>query len=413
MAILCHRNNECGVNTPIKQIYPDLWRDLTKDYPPTPTNPTATARAYLESRGLNPDLIEFKQGNIYDKATNKEYQSLVIEQGGVIFQRLIDYSDKDKTRLNAYKGKVFVTNGALNSDCEKVFVTEGVINALSFEQCGYPAIATYSSGSIPEEWYKQNEFKHFVLAFDNDDAGTKGIQKTIKFFKEFEITNYSIALAPRGKDWNDLLADNQLNESSIDNAIFRGRLEFAESPFDYWLIYRERYSNAQKLVFEFKGETFKGYVKELANNGYELKVKKLADCIIRLLHSVIDDTQSDKQRMEHYIEIKSSREGKGRVRLDATELVRLDAFKSALQNHRQLFYGNGDDLTEFAAHLFKSRPPKIRALSTIGYDAKSNGFYFPKFMYDKDGRRIDANGDKYFQDANIKPFMDCSAMPLS
>jgi hypothetical protein len=24
MAILCHRNNECGVNTPIKQIYPDF-----------------------------------------------------------------------------------------------------------------------------------------------------------------------------------------------------------------------------------------------------------------------------------------------------------------------------------------------------------------------------------------------------
>jgi hypothetical protein len=56
MAILCHRNNECGVNTPVKDIYPDLWRDLAKDYPPTPTNPAATARAYLESRALNPDL---------------------------------------------------------------------------------------------------------------------------------------------------------------------------------------------------------------------------------------------------------------------------------------------------------------------------------------------------------------------
>lgn len=412
MAILCHRNNECGVNTPTKEIYPDLWRDLTKDYPPTPTNPKATARAYLESRGLNPDLIEFNQSKVYDKATNKEYQSLVIEHGGVTFQRLIDYSDKDKTRLTTYKGKVFVTNGALNPDCEKVFITEGVINALSFEQSGYPAIATYSSGSIPEDYYKQNEFKHFVLAFDNDDAGIKGIQKTIKFFKENEIKNYSIALAPRGKDWNDLLADNQLNNESIERATFQGRLSFAESPLNYWLIYLERYSNAQKLVFECKGETFKGYIKE-TKEGDEPKVKKLADCTIRLLHSVIDDTQDDKQRMEHYIEIKSSREGKGRVRLDATELVRLDAFKSALQNHRQLFYGNGDDLTEFAAHLFKPKPPKIRALNTVGYDAKSNGFYFPKFMYDKDGRRIDANSDKYFQDANIKPFMDCADTVIS
>ncbi len=163
MAILCHRNNECGINTPVKDIYPDLWRDLTKDYPPTQSNPTATARAYLESRGLNPDLIEFKQGKIYDRDTKKEYQSLVIEFDGVKFERLIDYSGKDKNRLNVYKGKVFETNGALNPDCEKVFVVEDVINALSLEQCGYPAIATYSSGSIPKEWYESNQHKQLRL----------------------------------------------------------------------------------------------------------------------------------------------------------------------------------------------------------------------------------------------------------
>ena len=145
----------------------------------------------------------------------------------------------------------------------------------------------------------------------------------------------------------------------------------------------------------------------------EIKVKHLADCTIRLLHSVIDDTQDDKQRMEHYIELYSKREGKGRARLDSTELVRLDAFKTALQNHRQLFFGNGDDLTALTEYLFKPKPPKIRALSTIGYDDKTGGFYFPKFMYDANGKRINANIDKYFQESNIKPFMDCSDSIIS
>lgn len=418
MAILCHRNNECGVNTPTKEIYPDLWRDLAKDYPPTSSNPTATARAYLESRGLNADLIEFKQGEIYDRDTKKEYQSLVIEQDGVKFERLIDYSGKDKNRLTGYKGKVFVTNGALNPDCETVFVTEGIINALSLEQCGYPAIATYSSGSIPKEWYESNQHKQFVLAFDNDNAGIKGIQKTIECFKTLDVTHYKIALTPRGKDWNDLLIGNQINEKTIEKAYWQGRLSFAKSAFDYFVIYLDRYTNANTLIFEFKGETFKGYlsaVKVDKVTEYEPHVKRLADCTIRLLHSVIDDSLDDKQRIEHYIELESSREGKGRVRLDATELTALASFKITLQNHRQLFYGNADDLTSVASYLFnqKPKPPKIRALSTIGYDAKSNGFYFPKFMYDVDGRRIDANVDKYFQIANIKPFMSCSDTVIS
>lgn len=418
MAILCHRNNECGINTPIKLIYPDLWQDLAKDYPPTPTDQKATARAYLESRGLNPDLIEFNQGKVYDRDTKKEYQSLVIERGGVTFQRLIDYSGKDKNRLSGYKGKVFETNSALINPegGNDVFVVEGIINALSLEQCGYGAIATYSSGSIPKEWYELNKENNFVLAFDNDAAGIKGIQKTIECFKELGIENYKIALSPRGKDWNDLLVDNRLDDKAIEKSYWQGRLSFADSALDYFNIYREWYDKTQSLIFEFKKETFKGFlVEEKNDDGVKIlvpQVKLLADCAIRLLHSVIDDTQDDKQLMEHYVEIESN-QGKGRIRLDAAEITRLDAFKIALANHRQLFYGSGHDLMSLASYLFKPNPPKIRALSTIGYDKKSNGFYFPKFMYDKDGRRIDANAEKYFEAANIKPFMDCGDTIIS
>lgn len=420
MAILCHRNNECGINTPVKDIYPDLWRDLTKDYPPTPENPTATARAYLESRGLNPDLIEFKQGKVFDNETKKEYQSLVTEYDGVTFQRLIDYNGKDnKTRLSKYSGKVYETNGALNSDCEKIFIVEAVIDALSLEQCGVAAIATYSSGHIPTDYYAANQHKTFVLAFDNDAAGIKAVKKTIECFKELDVTGYQIALPPRGNDWNNLLVTGGLSTDKLDATLkksyWRGRLATATTATDYFEIYANE-TGVNSLIFEFNGWTFKGYFFEKKIEGETVLVpaaKMILDCSIKLLHSVIDDSLDDKQRMEHYIEIESNREGKGRIRLDATELVKLDAFKGAMQNHRQLFYGTNSDLTDLAAYLFKPKPPKIRALSTIGFDEKSGGFVFPKFMYDKDGRRIDANSDKFFSGVNIKPFMSCSDTVIS
>jgi hypothetical protein len=50
-----------------------------------PTDKKATARAYLESRGLKPESVEFEQG------FKDNHQTLVIKQDGVTFDRLIDY----------------------------------------------------------------------------------------------------------------------------------------------------------------------------------------------------------------------------------------------------------------------------------------------------------------------------------
>jgi hypothetical protein len=134
-------------------------------------------------------LINFKQGYV------DSHQTLIIEYNGITFQRLIDYTGKDKTRLTSYKSKVFGTASAPDSNI--VFVTEGVLNAISFEQSWHAAIATYSSGSVPESYYQANKHMTFVLAFDNDKADIKGIQKTIDCFKKLGITAYKIALVPK------------------------------------------------------------------------------------------------------------------------------------------------------------------------------------------------------------------------
>jgi Toprim-like len=224
MAIMCHRNNECGETTPIKQVYPELWQDLSKQYPPTFTDKKATARAYLESRGLNANLIEFNQGY------KDKHQTVVIEHDGVTFHRLIDYTGKGKNRLTPYQGKAFESEKV--KDSKSVFVTEGIFEALSLDQSGCAAIATYSSGSLPKEYYQANADKEYILAFNNDTAGVNGIKKTIKCFDELGITNYKIALTPKGKDWNDLLVNQQLSpeniEKTLDKAYWQGKLTFAK-----------------------------------------------------------------------------------------------------------------------------------------------------------------------------------------
>jgi len=407
-AIICNRANKCGVTTPTKQIYPEFWRDLTKRYPSTPDDPKATAKAYLQSRGLKPELIEFSQGY------KDGHQTLVIKQDGVTFERLIDYQDKSgkgKNRLSAYKGKVFKTNSFDKAD--EIFISEGIIDALSLEQSGHAAIATYSSGSVPKEWYQANKDKQFTICFDNDAAGHKGIAKTIECFHEIGITNYKVALLPHGKDANDLLITGQL-EAVIEDAYWRGRLFSADSALAYYKIYYEKHEGSNR-IFEFKGNTYKGIASTNKDDETVLKCFRIADCSIKLLYSVINNSDDSKQLMEHYLEIESDREGKSQLRLDAGELVKLDAFKSALQNHRQIFYGKAEDLNHVASYLFNQHPQplKIRALNTLGYDEITGGFYYPKFAYDKSGKRIDCNSNQYFADSMVRPFCGSSDVVIS
>ena len=217
--------------------------------------------------------------------------------------------------------------------------------------------------------------------------------------------------------------------------------------------YREKYPYIETLIFEFSDYfTFKGYLKEKkvkvsTNEGiqteidYEPKVKLLTDCHIRLRYSVIDDTQDDKQRMEYFLEIqyknieflkntdfkkyenfslKNNYEDDSEYDIEddieddiepsflrpftVEELTKASLFKVALLNYKLSFFGNNEDLTDLVGYLFKTDAPKIRALSYIGYDEKSQGYYFPEFAYNAKGERLKINADKYFTDANIKPF---------
>jgi len=114
--------------------------------------------------------------------------------------------------------------------------------------------------------------------------------------------------------------------------------------------------------------------------------------------------------MEYFLEIQSENDRESDYEnsllrpFTVDELTKASLFKVALLNYKLSFFGNNEDLTDLVGYLFKTDTPKIRALSYIGYDEKSQGYYFPEFAYNAKGERLKINADKYFTDANIKPF---------
>lgn len=61
--VSCGRLNNCGWNATVRELYPDIFDNLSRRYPATEENPNATADAYLvANRGFS---IESIKGGVY------------------------------------------------------------------------------------------------------------------------------------------------------------------------------------------------------------------------------------------------------------------------------------------------------------------------------------------------------------
>ncbi|BBI68726.1 hypothetical protein PKHYL_29170 [Psychrobacter sp. KH172YL61] len=70
--IQCGRTNKCNYQASTRDIYPDIFANWTKKNPPTPSNPNATADAYLQS-GRGFDIVKW-QGS-YSQEVFKDYET--------------------------------------------------------------------------------------------------------------------------------------------------------------------------------------------------------------------------------------------------------------------------------------------------------------------------------------------------
>lgn len=86
---------------------------------------------------------------------------------------------------------------------KQVVVVESQINALTSWQYGVPSIALFGAGTPIDQLnvLKDTSISHFILMYDNDDAGRKGANKFKSFMKNKFVTDI---IMPKGKDVNDL-----------------------------------------------------------------------------------------------------------------------------------------------------------------------------------------------------------------
>jgi len=400
--ILCHRFNQCGERTLTRDLYPDLFTKFEERFPKTEQNQRATAEAFLQARGLDISLFSFTQNCVIEQG--KAYPTVCITFDEVTFQRLIDYKGKNKTRLSTYQGKAYSTKSVAGA--KRVYVVEGILDALSLEQSGVPAIATLSSVHNPKYCFIDNV--HYVLAFDNDKAGIKAVNKIKAYLNEKNIS-FSVALPPTGKDWNDLLIQGALSsdrlEQTLEFCAWRGALVLAGNALDYFKIYvkRKPYSNA---IFEFNQQTYKGILKydKKTDKRTDYKVIRLLDCTLNITYSIEDASLQYESRLCHIVKASSKREGVNTIRFKGADFSALNDFKSKLLQYRLLFFGSGYDLILLAEYLFNKKPIKVRECQALGYDSISNCYVFTKFMYDKAGKHYTIDQDGYFHQHKLKPF---------
>ena len=429
-AMYCNRKNKCGSTTDIdaRIIAPDLFQDFHKKHPPTKSNPRATAIAYLKSRGLNPDDVEFEQKQI--KVDGKGYQSVGFRlDKDTINYRLIDYSGKDKTRnYGEYSGKIWKKQKL--SFKQPIYITEAVLDSLSLIQgADVQSVSCLSSVHIPKEFYQSlPDHAQIVLAFDNDRAGGKAVSKHRNFLIEhcsIEESNVSVSLPPGGKDWNDMLQDVG-DEMKLSEHVewewceWRGKLlmEDMSGTFEeYRTIYSERYSSEHGLYLGFlifRKETWYATFKTEKTNGVSEIVPvstRLLNGEMTLLYDLIDESLPYGNKAHHRFKWVPNNGHQSLLEMNSESFGKTESFRTRLLPYRGVFYGNQQHLNKYIEYFFRQNPPRIRQLTAFGYDPKSHSFVYTHRLYDADGKRFEVGNDAYFDKQKLSPFLEKSSIP--
>ena len=426
----CNRKNNCGWKEEIdlKVRFSFLFGNLLKSHPPTNKNPKATARAFLNTRGLNPDNIDFEQGKI--TVNGEVYQSVGFRiDKDTINHRLIDYSGKDKTRnYGEYSGKIW-KNKKLNFK-KPIYVTEAVIDSLSLIQgAGYQSVSCLSASHLPKNFYQSlPEQAQIVIAFDNDEAGIEAIYKHRKFLIEncnISESNISIELPPKCKDWNDLLQESLQQNKPLTEISewkwneWRGRL-LIEEKMGTFKVFHSTYSERHYGAYRFyegilicRGETW------LISSKKEGKGKgagiipvstRILNGNLTLLYDLVDETLPYENKVRHRFRWEPKNGQPSILEMNSESFGKPENFSVRMIAYRGLWFGNPNQLKSYIEYFFRLNSPRIRQLTAFGYDPKSYCFVFSYRLYDADGKRFEIGKNAYFEKQKLSPFLEKSSI---
>lgn len=421
--LACNRKNNCQHEERTRERYAHLFENLSDRFPVTPTNPLATAEAYLQrARGFDTSKMQgwFTQGR--RKLKNEEWAETVrFPLCNGYWERIIDAravaaNGGDKAGIKwgmTYKGQAWVPPGTEFTNGSQVFVVEGIFHAIALTLAGFRAVASISCNNFPFDLVQEHKGKQitWVIAMDDDNAGRSVIPKYRQMLDGLNELNW-VALAGHQsngmkRDWDDVYRDGKLNKEFMDDAIYRGRLFTAKNPLHmaYLLfIRRERpfylFEHGSRL---YSAKVAFGNLKEdLGSEPVEgnkatfqkhTEIDRVANCVPRFEY-VEKDAITGEQRYFFRFEFPNSR-------LDCKEPLSPSSIaeprgfaKAMLERTPGGQFDGGEKVLSMLKSTWLDNPNTVRTLPFVGYDEATKAYCYPQFGYFK-GKRIEVNDNGF------------------
>ena len=275
--IQCGRANKCNYQASIRDIYPDIFANWTKKNPPTPSNPNATADAYLQS-GRGFDIVKWQGSytqevfkDFYSDFTCPSVRFNITSEGQTLgyWERLIEpAANIKKARVQTgfkFKGhawlppKLHLQHG-IWSYVKELWITEGIFDAMALTENGLHAISNITAGNFPAHTLAQIKARmaelgkplpKLIIALDSDHAGRKATDKLVATARQngWDVTAAQSSEYSDGADWNDLHKAGKLTKSDLERYRFYGELLIAETAKDKALLTYNQYGTTSFYMF--------------------------------------------------------------------------------------------------------------------------------------------------------------------
>lgn len=171
---------------------------------------------YMDVRKLSPEVCQRYKVK-YDH-NSKSLVFPVWDELGRLYM-LTRRSVIDKTFIiDAAKEKpVYLMNFVREKEIPYTIVVESQINALTCLSYGLSSVATFGVGITPKQFeiFNKSGVRHYILAFDGDEAGNRAVQRFLKNIRKDVFVD--IIHMPPGKDVNDLTKEEFLGLLKKEN----------------------------------------------------------------------------------------------------------------------------------------------------------------------------------------------------
>lgn len=393
--IKCGRENKCGWGKNTRELYPDLWKPLHEQYPPTKADPNATARAYLKIRGIDPALFagQFIQSQRFEREAIREPKGtetvrfFLNADKSVWWERfitVIDMPDKPKKAhfQGGYKGLWWEPVSFQPESGKPVFLVEGIIDALSLIQSGFQAVSLMSSNNWPELSLQRYLGKgvNWVLALDNDPAGQR---YNLKFYRELvklgEKAEVCTAPDKDKRDWNDLLKESggKITTDMLKEWFYTGKLLTSPSAKAKALRIVE-HTGKTRFTFDFENNLYAAKYSEKEEDD-PIQIESIANCKPEFLYF-----QKDAITGESAYYMRVFRPGLPKPYKDvfaSSAIGSASEFKNRLLNVGAglMFTGNTKQLERHQQdYWFQSATlPEVQTINFLGYARELGGWIFP------------------------------------